>query len=152
MTSPSPEGRALAARVEAIIRQHLRVDFVDCKVSGIDTAAAAVVDALGSHVKFSLAVKALEDAAEVLGLSERPAFPDPQYHEEVKALGRRIGFGALMHTAEAGWREVLKERGDPTGSEHTAGPCRSTVDDCLKTVRNALAILRSATQAEGGGG
>jgi hypothetical protein len=82
---------------------------------------------------------ALTECEEVLRLSEHPAFPDPLYHEEVKALGRRIGFGALMTTASAGWREVLAEHGYPAGGEFVAGPCFATLQSTLAQVRAALA-------------
>jgi hypothetical protein len=81
---------------------------------------------------------ALVGGISTLSLSERPRQPDPLYHKEVKALGRRIGFGAMMSTAEAGWREVLEERGDFVGGEHTVGACRATLDDTLKVMRAAL--------------
>jgi hypothetical protein len=83
---------------------------------------------------------ALTECEEVLRLSEHPAFPDPLYHEEVKALGRRIGFGALMTTASAGWREVLAEQGYPAGGEFVAGPCFATLQSTLAQVRAALAL------------
>lgn len=88
------------------------------------------------------AEKALEEAEETLGLVEHKAFPDPAHHETVKALGRRIGFGALMSTAEAGWREVLQESGVPSGGEFVSGPCRVTVDTCLAKIRSTLSKIR----------
>ena len=87
---------------------------------------------------------ALREAEELIALTEHPAFPDPAYHEEVKALGRRIGFGALMSTASAGWREVLAERGDPLGSEFVAGPCFGSVERTLGIIRDALAKAGAA--------
>jgi len=83
---------------------------------------------------------ALKECEEVLRLSEHPALPDPLYHEEVKALGRRIGFGALMSTASAGWREVSAEHGYPVGGEFVAGPCFATLQSTLAQVRAALAL------------
>lgn len=70
------------------------------------------------------------DICEVLELKRRHAFPDPQYHERVKQLGMEIGFGALMSTASAGWREVA----DVKGSEFVAGPCQGTIDNLLARI------------------
>lgn len=87
-------------------------------------------------------VKALADALieaeETLALVEHPAVPDPVHHEAVKALGRRIGFGALMSTASAAWREENVRDGYPSGGEFVAGPCLSTVQRALRIARSAL--------------
>lgn len=82
--------------------------------------------------------EALVEAEETLRLVEHPAFPDPVHHERVKSLGCEIGFGALMSTAAAAWREVLKEKGWPPGGEFVAGPCLATVQATLQTIRAAL--------------
>lgn len=82
--------------------------------------------------------EALEECVAVMAMQEHPRCPDPAYHEEVKALGRRIGFGALMGTASAGWREVAAEKGYPTGGEFVAGPCFSTLTATLRKARQAL--------------
>ena len=81
---------------------------------------------------------ALRDAEETLRLVEHPAFPDPAHHQAVKALGLRIGFGALMSTASAAWRETLEAEGYPAGGEYVAGPCFGTVASCLAKIRAAL--------------
>jgi len=92
---------------------------------------------------------ALEETEEVLALSENTPFPDPAYHDEVKRLGLRIGFGALMSTAERAWREVAEELGHPAGGEFVSGPCRVTLDTLLSQVRSALArTTQEATNAE----
>src|SRR5690606_786720 len=61
--------------------------------------------------------EALGEAEEVLALMEHQKRPDPAFHDRVKALGQSIGFGAMMATAEAGWRETLEEHG-MSGCEH----------------------------------
>lgn len=81
------------------------------------------------------------ECVEVLALMEHPAFPDSAYHAEVKALGERIGFGALMSTASAGWREVLGARGSPLGSEHVSGPSFGTVIRALTQTRALLSRI-----------
>lgn len=80
----------------------------------------------------------LTEAEETLRLVEHPAFPDPIYHHQVKDLGNSIGFGALMSTASAAWREILAEKGYPIGSEFVAGPCHGTVVATLAKIRAAL--------------
>lgn len=87
--------------------------------------------------------EALEDAEETLGFSRSTPFPDPAYHETVKELGRRIGFGALMSTAEAAWKEVAAEQRIPEGTEFVCGPTRSQYNKILRTVSRARALLRS---------
>jgi len=81
---------------------------------------------------------ALREAEETLRLVEHPAFPDPAHHQAVKALGLRIGFGALMSTASAAWRETLEADGYTSGGEYVAGPCFGTVASCLAKIRAAL--------------
>jgi len=83
--------------------------------------------------------EALKEALEVFELVERPAFPDPAHHERVKKLGLEIGFGALMSTASAGWREVLIPKG-LSGGEFVSGPCKGTVDRTLRIIREALKV------------
>ena len=85
--------------------------------------------------------EALTDCVDTLALVERPAFVDPRYGAEVAALGKRIGFGALMASASASWRQALADRGDPCGGEFVAGPCHATVVASLRRARSALAPL-----------
>lgn len=91
--------------------------------------------------------EALVECVDVLAMNEHPAFPDPLYHAEVKALGERIGFGALMSTASAGWREVLAAKEWPTGGEFVAGPCFGTVQATLALARAALSPTRRTGDA-----
>jgi hypothetical protein len=91
--------------------------------------------------------KELENCIEVLSLVERPRFVDPDYGEEVRRLGDRIGYGALMSSASASWREKLAVQGYPLGAEFVAGPCYATVIDTLKKARAALSLhVRSEEQ------
>lgn len=79
---------------------------------------------------------ALKEAESVFALVERPAFVDPQHSETIRQLGERIGYGALMASASASWREKLSSH--RPGGEFVAGPCHSTVIATLKTIRAAL--------------
>ena len=81
---------------------------------------------------------ALENCIEVLSLVEYPRFVDPDYGEEVRLLGDRIGYGALMSSASASWRLKLAAQGYPLGGEFVAGPCYATVIDALNKARKAL--------------
>ena len=91
-------------------------------------------------------LRAAKEAEEVLALMERPSSEDPSYAAEVRALGERIGFGALMASASASWREQLKETGI-VGSEYCSGPCHDTVLVTLCAVRAAIA---ATSQDQGG--
>ena len=98
----------------------------------------AIADLAERDAQIARLREALVDAEEVLALVERPAFPDPRHHEEVKALGRRIGFGALMSTASAGWAEANRAEGYPDSGVFVAGPCIGTVHGTLRRIRAAL--------------
>ena len=87
--------------------------------------------------------EALESLVDMLADVERPAKKDPVHGPLVEHLGNQIGFGALMSSAEASWREMLKQRGDPVGGEHVAGPCRAVLEKRLKKAREALEATAS---------
>lgn len=101
-----------------------------------------IVDAVNSHASLKARIEALEGALreciKAFELVERPRRVDPDYGSEVNALGRRIGFGALMSSASASWRAALAADGDPVGGEFVAGPCHSTVIQTLGIARAAL--------------
>lgn len=81
---------------------------------------------------------ALERAEEVLALMERPAQHDPAFAAQVQAIGGGVSYGAIMATAEALWRQLLERDGYPSGGEHVHGPARTTVENALRDVRQAL--------------
>lgn len=81
---------------------------------------------------------ALDEAEQTLRLVEHPSFEDPVNGDEVRRLGDRIGFGALMSSAQAAWRRRLQEHGGPVGGEFVSGPCYSTVTNTLRKIRAAL--------------
>jgi hypothetical protein len=86
--------------------------------------------------------KRLADAERVIGdfmdITEPasiPAFKDPQYAYEVERLGERIGFGALIASASASWREVAKRNGYPDGGEFVVGPCMAVLQSVRRAAR-----------------
>jgi len=81
---------------------------------------------------------ALGEAEQTLALSEFPSREDPEHGPEVRALGERIGFGAVIASASASWRLSLAAKGHPVGGEHVSGPCQATVTATLKAIRQAL--------------
>lgn len=64
--------------------------------------------------------------------------PDPHYGNDVKALGDRIGYGAMMASAQSSWREVLKRDG-LEGGEHTHGPAYAVLMQVRAQAEAALA-------------
>ncbi len=87
-------------------------------------------------------VEALEEAEATLALCEHPRSEDRSYGPEVDELGRRIGFGALMSSAQASWRKYLHDKGNPLGGEFVAGPTFGTVTRTLGIIRSALAAAK----------
>lgn len=49
--------------------------------------------------------------------------------DEVRILGERIGYGAVMQAAEIAWRERLEASGT-AGGEHSVGPCAGFLVPC----------------------
>jgi len=82
---------------------------------------------------------ALRECVEVLKLVEHPNNIDLKYSHDIETLGDRIGYGALMTTASALWRQYLYRDGFPVGGEFVAGPCHATVVKTLEIARAALA-------------
>jgi hypothetical protein len=88
-------------------------------------------------------VDALTECVDTLALCEHPASVDPRHGVAIDALGRRIGFGALMASASASWRQLLIEQGLRSGGEFVAGPCQSTVTNALTQARAMLSALET---------
>lgn len=80
---------------------------------------------------------ALREAGEVFALCEHLPRFDRDYGAEVEALGERIGYGAMMSSAQASWRAKL-ERSGFAGGEHVSGPSFATVQRTLTIIRQAL--------------
>lgn len=79
----------------------------------------------------------LKDVGDVLEVAARPARldPDKYFLAGVKALGDMGGYGALMSSASALWREKL---GDMAGGEFSAGPCVSVAQGLVSRIAAAL--------------
>ena len=84
--------------------------------------------------------EALRECESVFAMLEHLPIKDPAYTSEVRALGERIGYGALMSAAQYEWRQSLHRSGGPLGSEFVSGPCYATVLSVLTQVR---AVLRN---------
>jgi hypothetical protein len=90
----------------------------------------------------------LREVEETLRLVEHPECIDPVHGPKVEALGRHIGFGALMTSASASWRKVLKEKGHPLGGEFVAGPCYGSIVPLLAKVRAAINFATSSADRQ----
>jgi hypothetical protein len=86
---------------------------------------------------------ALREFLEITEPASRLSLPDPAYGNEVKALGDRIGYGAMMASAQASWRALLAKDG-LEGGEHTHGPCYAVLMRARKKAEEAL-LERKAT-------
>jgi hypothetical protein len=78
---------------------------------------------------------ALVDAREVLALACLESIADPHILIELRELCERAGYGNVMSSASAIWRQRL---GDLAGGEFCAGPCRSTAESTIAKIDNAL--------------
>lgn len=76
-------------------------------------------------------VELLQDSLEVRN------FEAPE-DAEIKALGERIGFGALLSAAVKGWHKSAKENGYPPEGSFTVGHCHGTVESALQSLREFL--------------
>ena len=92
--------------------------------------------------KVLVLVAAARDAGDVLETASRAALLDPDYSDEIKRIGERIGYGALMTGASALWRASL---GELAGSEFAVGPCVSQAQSRLERLDDALMPFRGMT-------
>ena len=85
-------------------------------------------------------VEAAKDLRDAIAHMAAPARVDPDkyFSEQVKAFGDAFGYGALMTTASALWRQDL---GDLQGGEFAVGPCVTTAANQLKRLDTALAAF-----------
>lgn len=98
------------------------------------------VSAVPTPAEIAALVAAAQEAEEVMALTERVPFCDPQHGDEIKALGDRIGYGALMTSASRSWHDAIERQGY-AGGQFVAGPCHATVMATLKLLRAALAAF-----------
>jgi hypothetical protein len=112
------------------------------------SAAVAEGEARGLERAAKLREAADEAMAEMKLCTTRD-FDAPE-DAEVGALGRRIGFGALMDAASKEWKRSLEATGWPSGGQHTTGPCFDTVDRTRKMLAAAMADYDSALRTTAG--
>ena len=131
----------LASRVARVERLLARAIVAANSSEPVETHLGLACEFIGAREDFlSLLAdrarmeKALREAEEVLAMAALMPMVDPVHGDEVEALGLRIGFGALMSSAQASWRQ----QADVKGGEFVAGPCFATVIETLKTIRQAL--------------
>lgn len=87
-------------------------------------------------------VEAARRAEDELSLTQNPVFADPAIRQQIEALGQQHGYGNIMATASALWRQELARQGLPEGGAFSAGPCVVTAANTLRMVRAALAPFR----------
>ena len=145
---PCPNAEAIAQEIADRTRWKKNTDTY---ARIYQAAYAGAIAALNTHRTTSLAaqnqqvlalVEAARDAGDVLQSAASPSNLDPQYSDQIAALGERIGYGALMHGASALWRKSL---GDLAGGEFAAGPCVSTAASRLVRLDDALMPFRGET-------
>lgn len=123
---------------EAVKKMKATIMWDDAHMIILAALNAATAELEAERVRLR---EALDEAEEVLALSERPALKDPRYGDMIRDLGNQIGFGAIMSAASHEWRQVLKEEWADyglEGSEHVSGPSHRTVLATLKKIRSAL--------------
>lgn len=68
--------------------------------------------------------------------------PDPEHADDVRLLGERIGYGAMMASATALWPHKLADDGC-AGGEFVTGLCRTTIERGVRRLEEALAEWHS---------
>lgn len=140
---PASALAAERARADELETEMIKVRSLSrfwCEVNKENAARADAAEATIASLRGEMEAKdeALRDCIDTLATVEREASVDPQYGDEVERLGRRIGFGALMSSAQASWRKYLAEANGHAGGEFVAGPCFATVIGTLRRARSAL--------------
>ncbi len=87
----------------------------------------------------------LAEVRDSLAMVAEVGLADPHIIVELRALCERVGYGNVMSSASALWRQRL---GEQAGGEFVSGLCRSTVEADLARVNRILAEPR-ATGGEG---
>lgn len=86
------------------------------------------------------------ETMEVLQMSARERWEDPHWGAEVRALGERIGYGAMMASASAAWAKDVKDKDGIEDVGFVAGPHMSTVKDLISKLTKALGPFGQKTQ------
>lgn len=133
-------------RPSPMLKWRWSVDCSKCGMSGpVEATKAEAVAAWHRFTKerddlekrVAVLETALWNSIETLSSAAKPSLVDPDYSPEIRELGQRIGFGALMHGASAIWRIQLQDEGIE-GGEFVVGPCQSTVNNALLMASAAL--------------
>lgn len=95
-------------------------------------------DAFVEGFRAALEMPELKELLEVLERSLKVREFDAPEDAEVKALGERIGFGALLCAAVKGWHQSAKEKGCPAGGAFTVGHCHATVKSVITKWRTFI--------------
>lgn len=106
------------------------------------------VAAMGSvSIPVERVKEALVEAREALSLAADVPLADPYILTDLRALCDRVGYGNVMSSASALWREKL---GELKGGEFCAGPCRATAEAAIELIDQALSLLPQLQSEEGG--
>lgn len=89
----------------------------------------------------------LRELREDLATAAKVSLADPCIILELRALCERAGYGNVMSSASALWRERL---GEQAGGEFVSGPCRKTVENLI--IRIDAALSKPETSAQAGAG
>ena len=81
---------------------------------------------------------ALAEVEPLLSKLAMPARADLRVVDLVEELGDQIGYGALMVTASALWRQRLADSGFPVGGEFSPNICQMTAEQAWRKVCAAL--------------
>jgi hypothetical protein len=93
--------------------------------------------------------EALHVADEVLALCTTRDFPAPE-DPTVRALGERIGYGAVMSAASKEWRDMLRREHGIADGQHTCGPGAATVRGARAKIAGALQSIGSRRERRRG--
>lgn len=106
--------------------------------SGLSTrdVSSSVIWQAAAHIERLEA--ALTEFMDATASAALPSAVDPVFGAMVEALGSQVGYGALISSASASWREDLARAGYPTGGEFVVGPCMATLTSVRAKSRAAL--------------
>lgn len=135
LTTIAKDKTEMTTARDAALREVDRLRFLFQNVHGCDVSWVAEGDRLRKEVEKLR--EALIEAEYVLALCTTRTFDAPE-DAEVREIGLRIGFGALIQAASKEWAAHLSRNGEPSGGQHTGGPCEATIKGTLATIAAAL--------------